>query len=173
MLSRHLTRLARLFGGLAALAVLLLALLVIISIVSRLAGVYIGGLTEGAGYCMAAAGSFGLAYTFLQGGHIRVDIVLNLLPRRVRLRVEQLAVILSSAFAAFLAWFLCRMVIVSWQFGDVSGGSDALPLWIPQLPVALGFTVFAVVMLWTAIDSIIHGRAPIDTDSGGLLDTED
>lgn len=172
-MSEYLNRLARLFGALAALSVLLLALLVLISIVARLAGVYIGGLTEGAGYCMAATGSFGLAYTFLHGEHIRVDIVLNLLPTKARLRVEQLAVILSSIVAGFLAWFLCRMVSISWRIGDVSSGSDALPLWIPQLPVAIGFTIFAVVILWTAIDSILHGRAPIERTSGGLLDTED
>lgn len=173
VLSHYLKRLARLFGALAALSIVLLALLVLTSIVARLAGVYIGGLTEGAGYCMAAAGSFGLAYTFLHGEHIRVDIVLNLLSPKARLRVEQLAIILSSIVAGFLAWFLCRMVSVSWRFGDVSGGSDALPLWIPQVPVAVGFTVFAVVILWTTIDSLLHGRAAIERTSGGLLDTED
>ncbi|MCZ7597331.1 MAG: TRAP transporter small permease [Gammaproteobacteria bacterium] len=101
MLEHHLRRLALACGPAAAVCIVLPALLVVVSIASRLAGVYIGGLTEGAGYCMAAAGSLGLAYTFLEGEHIRVDIVLNRLSARARLRCEQLAVATSAALSCF------------------------------------------------------------------------
>lgn len=173
MLSRYMHRLASVCGGVAALAVILLALLVATSIGSRLVGVYVGGLTEGAGYCMAAAGSFGLAHTFLRGEHIRVDLLLGMLPHRIRLRVEQGAVMLSAAISAYLAGYLSRMVVVSWQFGAVSDGSDALPLWIPQLPVALGFDIFAFVVVFAAIESLVRGKHPVGERSSGLLDTEE
>lgn len=170
MLDRHLRRLALACGLAAAACIVLLGLLVLVSIASRLAGVYIGGLTEGAGYCMAAAGSLGLAYTFLEGEHIRVDIVLNRLPARARLRFEQLAVVITAALSCFLAWYVVRMALLSYDYGDISDGSDALPLWLPQLPVAAGFTIFALIVTASAVDSLRNRRPPLTDRRGGLLD---
>lgn len=172
MLSRHIRRVADGCGALAAMAIVVLAALVLTSIVARLAGVFIGGLTEGAGYCMAAAGALGLAHTFLRGEHIRVDLVLGRLPARWRLRVEQVAVVISAGVCAYMAWFLARMVVVSWRFGDISDGSDALALWIPQLPVAVGFGVFALAVAAAAWDSIRTGRPAVPEKDGGLLDED-
>lgn len=154
-----LERLSTLCAALAAAAVVGLALLVLASIASRLLGVYIGGLTEGAGYCMAAAGALGLAHTFLRGEHIRVDIVLGRLSSRPRAVVERLALVVTAAIALYTAGYLVRMTWLSWQYGDVSSGSDALPLWLPQLPVALGFALFALVVCGAAVASLCGRRA--------------
>ena len=56
-IDRALDRLYAACGAIAAIAIVLIAFLVATSIITRLIGVYIGGLTEGAGYAMAAAGS--------------------------------------------------------------------------------------------------------------------
>ena len=64
-------------GYAAAVLLLTLALLIIASIVSRLAGAYVPGLTEYAGYAMAGASFLALAHTLRAGGHIRVGILLN------------------------------------------------------------------------------------------------
>ena len=145
-LDRALNRLYLLCGVIAAGAIVIIAILVALSILSRLAGIYVGGLTEGAGYAMAAAGTFGLAYTFGAGGHIRVDLVLNLLPSRSRSITELLALAATTGVIAFLTYYFIRMVSISWKFGDLSDGSDELPLWIPQFPAAIGFSVFALAL---------------------------
>lgn len=157
-------------GVIAAGAIVLIAVLVALSILSRLAGVYVGGLTEGAGYAMAAAGTFGLAYTFGAGGHIRVDLVLNLLPERPRAAVELLALAVTAAVIVFLAGYFARMVSISWKFGDLSDGSDELPLWMPQLPAAVGFAIFAVALCHHLIRYVLTRRVTWVSDERSLLD---
>lgn len=150
LLDRSLRRLYAACAVLAALAVVTLAVLVVISIVSRLMGVYVGGMTEGAGYALAAAGALGLAQTLFDRGHIRVDLVLDRLAGRPRHALELAVLTTSAALAGYAAWFLCRMVRISWQFGDRSDGSDGLLLWMPQLPAAAGFVVFALALVHLA-----------------------
>ena len=76
-------------GALAGAFIVLIGILVLINIGSRIVGAFVPGMTEGAGYCMAAAGALGLAYTFGEHGHIRVTmLVQRLRGRRTRFVVE-------------------------------------------------------------------------------------
>ena len=159
-LDRALNRLYAVCGAIAALAIVAIAVLVATSIVSRFFGIYIGGLTEGAGYAMAAAGSFGLAYTFGAGGHIRVDLVLSKLSLRARQIAELIALVLTTTAMIYLAWYMAKMVHISWKFGDLSDGSDGLPIWLPQFPAALGFFIFALALVHHLIKFCLTGDTP-------------
>ncbi len=172
VLDRALARLYAACGAIAALAIVGIAVLVATSIVSRLLGIYVGGLTEGAGYLMAAAGAFGLAHTFTAGGHIRVDLVLGAVPERGRGTFEFIAVALTTGAMLYLTWFMVRMVRLSYEFGDLSDGSDGLPLWLPQLPAAIGFGIFAVALAHGLIRFCITGEAGW-RQAGGLLGDKD
>jgi hypothetical protein len=48
--------------------------------------------------------------------------------------------LLSAALAVYAA----RLVGVSWATHDISPGSDATPLWMPQLSMALGCVGLAI-----------------------------
>lgn len=159
-------------GTIAAFCIVGIAILVATSILSRIFGVYIAGLSEGAGYLMAAAGAFGLAHTFTSGGHIRVDLVLGTIPERERTIFEGIALALTTGAVFYLAWFLFRMVWISYKFGDLSDGSDGLPLWLPQLPAAIGFGIFALSLLHNFIKFCITGEASW-RQAGDLLVTRD
>lgn len=167
-----LNRLYLLCGVIAAGAIVIIAILVALSILSRLAGIYVGGLTEGAGYAMAAAGTFGLAYTFGAGGHIRVDLVLNLLPSKPRSVTELLALAVTTGVIAFLTYYFIRMVSISWTFGDLSDGSDELPLWIPQFPAAIGFTVFTLALCHHLIRYLFTREVTWASGEDNLLDEQ-
>lgn len=169
-LDRSLNRLYLLCGVIAAGAIIVIAVLVALSILSRLAGIYVGGLTEGAGYAMAAAGTFGLAYTFGAGGHIRVDLILNLLPHKPRSAVELLALTVTTGVILFLAYYFIRMVSISWKFGDLSDGSDELPLWMPQFPAALGFAIFALALCHHLVRYLFTREVTWASDEDSLLD---
>jgi TRAP-type C4-dicarboxylate transport system permease small subunit len=143
---RELRRLYLACAALAAISLVVIALAVLTSILSRLLGIYVPGTTEIAGYGMAATGALGLAQTAFSRGHIRVDLVLARLREVARSRTEILAHAVTLGFVAFAAWHVSRMVITSHRFGDLSAGSDNLPIWIPQLPVAVGFIVFALAL---------------------------
>ena len=170
---RALNRLYAACGAIAALAIVVIAVLVAASITTRLLRIYVGGLTEGAGYAMAAAGTFGLAYTFGTGGHIRVDLVLSRLSAKARNVAEFIALVLTTVALGYLAWFMVRMVRISWKFGDLSDGSDGLPLWLPQFPAALGFSIFAVALLHHLIRFCLTGDRPwTRSDDNILTDSE-
>ena len=113
LIDTTLRRVYALCGALAAVAIIAIGVLVLINIVARLFGVYVGGMTEGAGYAMAAAGSLGLAYTFNCGGHIRVDLVLSRLAPGPRRWADILAFVVTTLSVGYLAWFLARMVLLS------------------------------------------------------------
>ena len=64
-------------GYIAATFLVLVAVFILIGISSRIFGFYIRGLAEYSGYCMASASFFALAYTFVEGGHIRITLFLE------------------------------------------------------------------------------------------------
>ena len=67
----------RFSGYIAAFFLILVATFILIGIASRIFGFYIRGLAEYSGYCMAASSFFALAYTFVEGGHIRITLFLE------------------------------------------------------------------------------------------------
>ena len=70
------------FSGVVAAGFLLILLFIIVTqMVMRWSGSVFIGATNYAGYCMAAASFFALAYALNKGSHIRVGLVLNHLGR--------------------------------------------------------------------------------------------
>lgn len=132
-------------GALAAAFLVAIGVLVLLSIVSRMAGIYVPGLSAYSGYCMAASSYLALAYTFQRGGHIRVRVVLGALGGgALRRGAELWCLAVGAGVASYLAFYTVKMVLVSHQLGDVSEGADATPLWIAQIPVAVGACILAV-----------------------------
>jgi TRAP-type C4-dicarboxylate transport system permease small subunit len=112
----------------------------------------IQGLDAYAGYSIAAALFLALPSTLRQGDHIRVTLVLNRLGSKVRKVMEHACLALACCVTAYVAWYACRLVWVSYITHDVSPGADASPLWIPQLSMALGCIGFFISFLhaWVA-----------------------
>lgn len=100
-----------------------------------------------AGYCMAAAGFLALAPTLRRGEHIRVTLIFNQLPPRVQHILDIFCHLVALGLAGALAWFSIRLVLQSREFFDISTGLDATPLWIPQIGMAAGTTLFALAFL--------------------------
>ena len=134
-------------GILAALFMMSIGVLIVSSVIARLLGTYVPGLNQYAGYAMASSSFLALAYTFRAGGHIRVNILLSHLQGRRRWLAELWCLGVGAYLAAYVAWYSIRMVRVSHMLGDVSEGVDATPLWIPQLGMAIGATLFAVCLV--------------------------
>ena len=74
---QNLNKLYKFSGYIAAFFLILVAVFILIGISSRIFGFYIRGLAEYSGYCMASASFFALAYTFVEGGHIRITLFLE------------------------------------------------------------------------------------------------
>ena len=142
---RHL--LDRIYGAAAWAAALFMIgtlVMILLSVSGRLLDFHVRGTDAYAGYCMAAAAFLALAHTLRRGEHIRVTLILDHAGRRGRQALEIWSHIAGLLCAVLLAWFATRLAWQSFQFHDISQGTDATPLWIPQIGMALGSAIFAV-----------------------------
>lgn len=140
----------------------LVAMLLVIAaqMVTRWSNIIFPGGADYAGYLMAAASFFAFAYALNQGAHIRVGLILNFLgPRRTY--GEFICIAVGSVITCLLAWYAVRMVRMSWRFGDVSQGQDAMPLWIVQMPMAIGAVMLALCFIDNFVTLIFTGTSPI------------
>jgi TRAP-type C4-dicarboxylate transport system permease small subunit len=133
--------------ALAALALLGAFTSVMLGIVDRQVGWGLRGLDAYAGYGVAAALFLALPGTLQKGEHIRVTLVMQRLPAAWRAALEWWSLALGTLLAAMLAGYAVRLVWISRLTNDVSQGSDATPLWIPQIGMALGCIGLLVAML--------------------------
>ena len=166
---RALDRLYEICGYVAAVLLMALTGLVLTSIISRLLSVYIAGATEFAGYTMAACVFFAMAYTFRSGGHIRVTLFTSRMGGIVK-RVNELWCLAALAVVVcYLAYYLVDQTVDSWKFGEISEGGDAIPLWIPQAPMAFGAVVYAICAVHTFLRALAapDTLAKIDQTGGG------
>ena len=146
-LDRNLNKLYKLSGYIAATFLIFVAIFIIIGILSRIFGFYIRGLAEYSGYCMAAASFFALAYTFVEGGHIRITLFLEKLSGLKKRLIEIWCLSIASIFSGYLAFYLIKMLIVSYKFQERSEGADEILIWIPQTSVAIGSFIFFISVL--------------------------
>ena len=130
---------------------ILIALLVCLSIGSRIASVYVPGLTEYSGYTMAAASFLALAYTFHEGGHIRVEIIISRLAPKWRRFAELWCLGIATFISVFLAYYMARLAYFSWKFEERSEGADAVLLWKPQLAAVLGAMLLAIAIVHSLV----------------------
>ena len=143
-LNNNLNKIYKFSGYIAALFLILIAVFIIIGISSRIFGFYIRGLAEYSGYCMASASFFALAYTFVEGGHIRITLFLEKLSGLKKKIIEIWCLTIVSFFSGYLAFYFIKMLIISYKFQERSEGADEILIWIPQTSVAIGSTIFFI-----------------------------
>ena len=143
-LNNNLKSIYKYSGYIAAFFLIFVAIFILIGISSRIFGFYIRGLAEYSGYCMASASFFALAYTFVEGGHIRITLFLEKFspPKKFILEIWCLSV--TCLFSFFMAFYFLKMLFISYNFQERSEGADEILIWIPQTSVAIGSTVFFI-----------------------------
>ncbi|MFO1246209.1 MAG: TRAP transporter small permease [Ramlibacter sp.] len=134
-------------AALAALFMVGLLVMVLLSIVSRQLQFHVPGTDAYAGYFMAASGFLALAHTLKRGEHIRVTLVINALKGGWKRGMEIWALAAATLLAVLFAFYSVRLSWQSYSFHDISTASDATPLWIPQLAMALGTVVLAIAFI--------------------------
>ena len=138
-------------GVVSGLALVGIVAFVLIQIVARPLGLVVSWSAEFAGYAMAASSFMGLAYTLNTGGHIRVNLLADRLPIHWQRWLERLCLAMASGIVGFFAWYCFAMTYDSYQFNEMGQGIIAVPLWMPQLWMALG-----VACLWLAlVDNLV------------------
>ena len=138
--------------------------MVLLSIISRQLHFHVPGTDAYAGYLMAAAGFLALAHTLKRGEHIRVTLLLNAFRGRWRRGFELWALGIATLLAVLFAYYSCKLAWQSHEFHDISTGSDATPLWIPQIAMALGTVVLALAFVDELVMELLGRRARQNPD---------
>mgnify|MGYP000288241197 CR=1 FL=1 len=149
-----------LMAGWLAGAFLVAIFLIMISLsAGRPLGIDVPAGDDFASWCMAACAFLALAHTFRSGELIRMELLIDRLGGLPRRLVEIICTALGTAASSYFAWYAIDMVLVSFEFNDMSQGVIAVPLWIPQLGMAAGLGILALGF----IDELLHllaGGAP-------------
>jgi TRAP-type C4-dicarboxylate transport system permease small subunit len=150
-------------AALAALFMVGLLVMVLLSIISRQLQFHVPGTDAYAGYFMAASGFLALAHTLKRGEHIRVTLVINALKGRWKRGLEIWALGAATLLALLFAFYSVRLSWQSYSFHDISTSSDATPLWIPQIAMALGTIILAVAFIDEFILELRGRRVIVET----------
>jgi TRAP-type C4-dicarboxylate transport system permease small subunit len=156
--SRHVARAGALGGGLLILAA---ALLVSVDVTLRkLANTTLGGADELSGYALAIGSTWSFAFVLLARGHVRIDALYQLLPRRLAAACDVIGVVALLVFASLIAWHGAGVLAQSWQLGARSNSALAVPLAVPQALWwigYLGFVICAALLLLRAAAALLAG----------------
>jgi TRAP-type C4-dicarboxylate transport system permease small subunit len=159
MFSKFLDRLFTWSGYLAGVFLFAIAVLVTAQIIARLMGKQIPSADEFAGYSLAASSFWGLAYSFRSGSHIRVTLLSARLSSQWQ-RVLLLAVLLFSVtMVGIWAYNSIGLVWESYEFKEMSTGILKYPIWIPQLSMGIGVSLFCLAILEDLVN-VLRGKEP-------------
>lgn len=115
-------------------------------------------MTELSGFCLAASTFLALAYTFVNGGHVRVGIVPQLFSGGISRGFELWCCAVGILISGYAAYHMTLFTLETYRFGELSPGMMAIPLWIPQSAVAFGLAVMCIGIIEQA-GLILSGRA--------------
>ncbi|MGD9008041.1 MAG: TRAP transporter small permease [Desulfobacteraceae bacterium] len=114
---------------------------------------------EYSAYGLAAIIFLGAGYCLKEKGHIRITLVLGLLPPAAARWITCLATAVTTVFMGYLWWRLFKMVLSTLRYQTTSGTLTNTPLWIPQTLMLIGAACFMIQFVGTtaktyqAIDS--------------------
>ncbi|ABM05228.1 Tripartite ATP-independent periplasmic transporter, DctQ component [Psychromonas ingrahamii 37] len=145
-------------GILSAVCIVAICVVILARVVGRWMGIVVPSSDDFAGFLLAASSFMALAYTFQHGGHIRVSLFTSRLGEKSALFCERFVLLSASVLSAYLAYELCYMVWESWDYEEVSSGFVAIPMWIVQLPVAIGMVIFAISVIDLTVCSLLFGK---------------
>ena len=145
------TRISRWFAYASGIALLLMGLLGVADII----GIHVfahpvPGMLEITSALMVASIFLGLAWTEVKGRHVRVEVLLTLLPPRIRRLLDAFGSLCLAVFFLFVVWFGALSFWRSVEKNEYAQGLIQVPLWPPRLLLVLGSLLLAIQALRSA-----------------------
>ncbi|WP_316013319.1 TRAP transporter small permease [Roseobacter sp. HKCCA0434] len=171
-----LRRLNRLIALIVGLGLLGCAGFVVLDIVARQLGSSFGGTDEIAGYAMALATSWGMAYTLLELGHVRIDLLRGRCGDTLRALFDVFAMVVMSAVIVAIAVKAWPVLARSLANGSTANTPLETPLAWVQLPWFAGWVWFALMscaVTLAALSLVLRGRGVETENFVGAFAEED
>lgn len=152
------------------------AVFVLADIVLRQLGSSFGGTDEISGYVMAIATSWGMAFTLLELGHVRIDILRGRVGKLGRALFDLFAMMVLTGSVTLIAWKCWPVVARSLSNGSRANTPLETPLAWVQIPWFAGWVWFAVMAWLTFVVAslmVIKGRFAQAEDAVGCFGEEE
>jgi TRAP-type C4-dicarboxylate transport system permease small subunit len=142
----------RLFDALAAVAaVTLLAMVVLVTADIVLRNLDLGGFvwaTEVSEYSLYLITLLTAPWLLRRGRHIRLDLVLVMLPDRIAWLIEAISDAIGFAISVILVRYGLAMVQDSWRIGSITIKNLVFPEWWLLAPLPAAFLLLALEFLF-------------------------
>lgn len=161
------------YGCLLAAALCLTAIFVLILAevgARNFAGTSLDFSWDYAAYMMGALFMLAAGSALRSGAHVRVTVLLELLPPSGQRWLNLAACLAGLVVAALLLWSIGSMAWLSLERGTTSATVITTPLWLPQAVMTFGAFVFFLQMLAQALRVSIG--YPLSADEAGKNDLD-
>jgi TRAP-type C4-dicarboxylate transport system permease small subunit len=149
-------RVARGAVWVSGLALIALAVLVSVDVICRKwLGVTLAGSDEISGYVLACAAAWGYSFCLLRRGHIRIDVIYNLVGPRAQRILDLLGLLALLVFMALLTHRAVGVLAKTLDSGAVSNTPLLTPLWIPQSLWVAGLIFFTATLALVTARTIL------------------
>ena len=146
-------------GQLAALCVLSILTLMVYASVGRSLDWRVAWINDVVAWLCAAAAFLGMAYSFRNGDFVRVTLLLESVPARVRRWLEVVSLAIAAVAIGYLTYWAARFTYESWEFNDIAGNMVAIPIWIPQMSFVTGALILMIAVLDDCV-CVLRGGKP-------------
>lgn len=148
--SKFVTFSALLLGG--------LVIIVMTGVLTRLLGIRVPGVMDFSAFILVSLVFLPLAEVTRSARHVRVEFIDHLIPSNYK----KVVVFITSSVALFIVGLiavLCwQMLFESYESGTVTVGSPHIPLWIPQISIAIGLSIMTIRMIISLFELIGFGK---------------
>ena len=148
-------------GKVQAVILFLLMCLVLVDVTTRYALQNPLSIAEEYGaYMLVAITCMGLAYTWKEKTHVRIEVLVDKLPLRAQRVLRLVTLVLALLFTLVMIPAAYQLVSFSFMFGTRSGGWLRTPIAWPQITILIG----AVLLFFQLIVEIIKAVEALHGD---------
>lgn len=148
-------------GGAYISSILFVALvvLVMIEIIGRSFFDYSTMLAdEYSGYFYLGSVFFGLAYTFNENIHIRINIVTSRVSKNAQRYIDIVAGVLATVILSFALYYSYLFMMDSYEMEMLSENVSETPLYLTQIPIVIGMTFFVIACVTFTLSRIFNDK---------------
>ena len=153
LLNRFIDLICDLLKSAGAVALTLMMLITVIDVAGRFFKHPIFGSVELVGFLAVAAAAGALPHTYKVGGHVGVEIITRLLPRKTRLVLDLFTRTLTLILFAVIAWQMFVYAKDMQQSSEVSMNLE-FPLHYIVLVLAVCLAFFSGTILQQIVDTV-------------------
>ena len=144
---RFLERVLDAAGALGAFCVFLIFILMIIAGAGRQLNASVSGVNDIVAWLCAAAAFFAMAHAFRHGDFVRVTLLLDKAPARIRRIMDVTCLIIAAISVSYLTWSATAFTYESYEFREMATGLVVIPIWIPQSTFVIGCWLLLAAMI--------------------------